>query len=141
MKLILILSALFSFNSFALTEAHCRLVDGIYKNSQTQISDMRFETLVDIFTLKNANVITMNLAGEELRFIRSDMEVKKYTRLIFLLRKNGTPVRAIHMMIDRTPKEVSDEREFYGNMIVSSETDFKSVISTKNLTYNFHCTF
>lgn len=106
---------------------------------------MNFETLVDIFTINNANALNFVLDGERLRFLRSEISVNKVTKMTYMMRKNGRPVRVVRMMIDRTPKEVSNEREFYGNMIISPEMnsnmDFTKIQNSQNLVYNFHCEF
>lgn len=106
---------------------------------------MNFETIVDVFTLNNANALNLTLDGNPIRFIRSDLSVNKQTKMIFLQRKENKVVRAIRLMIDRTPKEVIKDREFYGNMIISPEMkdgqDFTKVLQSKNLVYNFRCNF
>lgn len=106
---------------------------------------MNFETLVDVFTINNANALNFTLDGKQLRFIRSEMNVNKVTKMTYMLRKNGKPVRVVRLMIDRTPKEVSTTHEFNGNMIISPEmnasTDFTKILNSENLVYNFYCDF
>lgn len=125
--------------------ANCELVDGIYVNSSAQVQDMNFETLVDVFTLNNAQALNLTLDGRSLRFIRSDMDVNKLTRMIYLQKKNNKVVRAVRLMIDRTPKAIITDREFYGNMIISpeinSDLEFAKIQGSENLVYNFHCRF
>lgn len=134
-----------SLKSFAGTVANCELVDGIYVNSTPVLQDMNFETLVDVFTLNNAQALNFSLDGKPLRFLRSDISVNKVTKLIYLQKKNNLTVRAVRVMIDRTPKEVILAREFYGNMIVSpemkSDMDFTKIQASENLVYNFYCSF
>jgi hypothetical protein len=145
MKTLLIALFFLSTGSYAQTSAECVLVDGIYQNSPTPISDIRFETVVDIFTLNNARALTMNLDGKNLRFLRSEMDVGRQTKMIYLLKKNKKAVRAVHLMIDRSPKEVSRRKEFYGNMIISPEVEEEEsvlAISDRSVTvYNFYCSF
>lgn len=136
MKILSLTLLLLSFNSFAGTTASCDVVNGIYQNSQVSLIDLRFETIVDVFTINNAQTITMNLNGRELRFLRSDLTVRRQTKLIYLMRENGEIKRAINIMLDRTPKEASTEKEFYGNMVISPENENES-----NLFYNFYCRF
>jgi hypothetical protein len=129
----------------AYSSADCYLVDGIYRNSHLPISELKFQTVVDVFSISNANQLSMNLDGVELTFLRSNLTVKKQVKMIYLLRKNGEAIRAAHVMLDRTPKEVMSNREFYGNMIISGEikngTDISSISDSKNLVYNFYCRF
>jgi hypothetical protein len=142
MKIITLFLILISFNSFASNEAKCVLVEGIYENSTEQLLDLKFETVADIFTMNNANVLSMRLKGEELRFTRTEMKVKKNIRMIYVLRKQGRAVRAAHIMIDRSPRQISQDREFYGNMIVSEEIQkMDSILQTENLVFNFYCHF
>lgn len=143
MKILCLVLILFSFRSFAQTAAQCHLVEGIYANSSRPLTDLKFETLVDIFTINNAKTIAMNLDGEELRLLRTDIEVTRQTRMIYILKKKNKAVRAAHIMLDRTPREVTKDKEFYGNMILSSEipTDSESTVmmSGKNDVFNFYC--
>lgn len=125
--------------------ANCELVNGIYVNSPSVVQDLNFETLVDVFTLNNAQALNFSLDGKQLRFIRTDMNVNKVTKMIYLQKKNNIAVRAVRVMIDRTPKEVILAREFYGNMIVSPEmngdVDYAKIQASENLVYNFYCSF
>lgn len=139
MRILFILLALASFRSYADTQAQCELVDGLYKNSPIEIADINFGTLVDVFTLNNAKSLNINLAGNQLKYIRSEIAVNRQTKMIYQLKKNSQVFRTIHVMIDRTPKEVTEEREFYGNMIILPEGD--DVLSSRSLVYNFHCRF
>lgn len=143
MRFLLVLLTLVSFRSFAETSAKCELVNGIYINSPATLEEMNFETIVDIFTISNARALNFTLEGKKLRFLRSDLSVGKMTKMTFMLKKNGFITRAVRLMIDRTPKDVSIDREFYGNMIISPEMnedmDFTKIQSSKNLVYNFYC--
>jgi len=145
MRFLLVLLTLVSFRSYAITEANCSLTGGIYINSQAVVEEMNFETLVDVFTINNANALNFTLDGKSLRFLRTEMNVNKVTKMTYMMRKNGRIVRAARIMIDRTPKEVSIDREFYGNMIISPEMnpdmDFTKIQNSENLVYNFYCQF
>src|SRR5665648_328551 len=133
MKRFLILLSLISFSSFADTSADCNLVNGIYANSRTPLTELKFVTLVDIFTLNNAKTITMTLDGEALRFIRSDIDAGRQVKMIYLMKRTREAVRAMHIMVDRSLKQIARNREFYGNMIISSEipegSDVRSIIN------------
>jgi hypothetical protein len=145
MRFLLVLLTLVSFRSFAESSANCELVGGIYVNSQPVIEEMNFETIVDVFTISNASALNFILDGKRVRLLRSEMSVNKVTKMTYMVKKNGRPVRAVRLMIDRTPKEVSMAREFYGNMIISPEmnddSDFTKIQNSQNLVYNFYCQF
>lgn len=114
-------------------------------NSSLPVQEMSFETIVDIFTLNNARALNIILDGQKLRLLRSDISVGKLTKMIYLQKRNDRSSRAIHIMIDRTPKNVTNDREFYGNMIISPEIkgefDVTKVKTSQNLVYNFYCSF
>lgn len=114
-------------------------------NSSLPVQEMSFETIVDIFTLNNAKALNIILDGQKLRLLRSDISVGKLTKMIYLQKRNDGSSRAIHIMVDRTPKNVSVDREFYGNMIISPEIkgefDVTKVKTSQNLVYNFYCRF
>ncbi len=145
MRILILLMALASFNSFADTVAQCELVDGLYQNSDVPMNELRFGTLVDVFTLNNAKSLNINLDGKNLRFIRTDISVSRQTRMVYQLKKNDKALRTVHVMIDRTPKEVSDQKEFYGNMIIfpeGHELDYAKKFNVPDsLVYNFRCEF
>jgi hypothetical protein len=145
MKCLLLVLTLISFSCFAEKSAECNLVNGIYRNSSTPLTELKFETLVDIFTLNNAKALTMNLDGEPLRFIRLDLDNGRQVKMIYVMKKNREMVRAIHLMIDRSLKDIARNKEFYGNMIISSEisdsSDYAAIISGEKLVYNFYCRF
>lgn len=142
MRYLLVLLTLITFRSYASTEAKCELTNGIYINSSTHIQDIAFETIVDVFTINNAKAFNIVLDGQKLRFLRTEMDVGKLTKLIYLQKTNDKVLRAIHMMIDRSPKEITATKEFYGNMIISPyDMDFSNIHRTQNLVYNFYCSF
>jgi NAD-dependent SIR2 family protein deacetylase len=145
MKTLFLLLFLVTTNAFAGVAAECQLTEGIYKNSSLSLTDMKFETVVDIFTLNNARTISMNLNGESMRFTRMDMEINRNTKLIYNLKKKNKISRVIHLNIDRTPKNVSRDREFYGNMIITEELKDKMSITdlatANKFVYNFYCRF
>ena len=140
MRIIIICILLTSFRCFSYSEANCQIVSGIYQNSGNQLIDLKFSTVVDIFTLNNANTLSMNLDGEELKFLRSDMSVGKQTKMTYLYRKNGEAVRTAHITIDRPPKDAASNRHFYGNLIISKLSS-QFIQNINNIVYNFYCTF
>lgn len=144
MRILILLMALASFNSFADTSVQCELVDGLYQNSDVPMNELRFGTLADVFTLNNAKSLNIDLDGKNLRFIRTDILVNKQTRMVYQLKKYDKTLRTVHVMIDRTPKQVADDREFYGNMIIFPEgfLDFTKKFNVPDsLVYNFRCEF
>lgn len=145
MRFFLITLTLVSFSSFAKTEARCELTNGIYINSKANLQEMNFETVADIFTINNARALNLMIDGEKMRFLRSDLSVGKLTKMIYLQKNKNQVTRAVHLMIDRAPKKVASTREFYGNMIISQEIegefDLMKINSSKNLVYNFYCSF
>lgn len=144
MRLILIFMLFISMNSFAMSEAHCELVNGIYDNSSKVIHDIKFSTLVDIFNLTNAHTLSMNLDGEELKLLRSEMIIKRIPRLTYKLTKKNKILKTVFIMLDRAPKEISESKEFYGNMIIPYATgpiNDEEISTTKSLVYNFYCRF
>lgn len=106
---------------------------------------MKFETLADIFTIKNANTLSMNLDGNQLRALRTSLDYDRQTKIIFLQKKKDIVARAIHVLIDRAPRAIAKDREFYGNMLISAEMqstdDWRSFSNGQMLRYNFYCKF
>lgn len=144
MHLILIFTLFISLNSFATSEAHCDLVNGIYNNSSKDINGIKFSTLVDIFNLTNAHTLSMNLDGEELKFLRSEMVINRIPRLTYKISKKNKTLKTVFIMIDRAPKAISETREFYGNMIIPYATGpikDEEISTAKSLVYNFYCRF
>jgi hypothetical protein len=143
MKIMYSLLLLLASPVWAYNDARCELVSGIYANSRNSLQDLRFETLADIFTINNAKTLNMVLDGQHLRFLRTDLEVRKQTRMIFILNENNKSTRAATITLDRTPKEVLRSYEFYGNMIISPEVrnnDYGVLADSRNLlTFNFYC--
>lgn len=140
MRIFIICILLTSFRCFSYSETNCQIVSGIYQNSGNQLIDLKFSTVVDIFTLNNANTLSMNLDSEELKFLRSDMSVGKQTKMTYLYRKNGEAVRTAHITIDRSPKDAASNRHFYGNLIISKLSS-QFIQNINNIVYNFYCTF
>lgn len=133
-----------SMNSFASSEATCYLVDGIYKNSSINLRDLKFSTVVDVFNLTNANTLEMNLDGEEFKLLRTNLMVKRLPRMIYRMKKKNKIMKTVFVMLDRSPKEISDSKEFYGNMIIPKNNeplDDHEIMSGKSLVYNFYCRF
>jgi hypothetical protein len=144
MRLICFFLLFTSMNCFASSEATCYLVDGIYKNSAMNLRDLKFSTVVDVFNLTNANTLSMNLDGEEFKLIRSNLMVGRFPRMIYSIKKKNKVLKTVFIMLDRSPKEISDTKEFYGNMIIPKSpepSDEQEVITGKSLVYNFYCRF
>jgi len=133
-----------SMNCFASTEANCHLVNGVYNNSSNILNELKFSTLVDIFSLTNANTLSMNLDGEDLKFVRSDLIVNRIPRMIYKIKRKNKILKTVFIMLDRKPKDISETKEFYGNMIIPFSPEPKDegeITSGKSLVYNFYCRF
>ncbi len=144
MRFICFLLLFTTMNSFASSEANCYLVDGIYKNSSKNLRELRFSTLVDVFTLTNANTLSMNLDGEDLQLIRTNLITNRFPRMIYRMKKKNKVMKTVFVMLDRSPKKISDTKEFYGNMIIPKSLDAEDeqeVITGNSLVYNFYCRF
>lgn len=143
MRFLFTLFIMLPWLSFADTSVRCELTTGIYENSRAEITDLRFETVTDIFSLTNARTLVFNFDGNELRLLRSDMKVSKYTQMVFHQRKNDIITRTAIVMIDRTPKQIMEDGEFNGNMIVSGAIADKPMWlqdhKVRKYTYNFKC--
>lgn len=138
MKIIMILMTLFSLKSFAHSEANCEIVNGIYRNSSNVVSDFRFETIADIFSINNANVLTIQLDGQELRFFRASMQVGRNTTMVYQTKTE--PVKTAFITLDRTPRSAKLRKEFLGNVIISDNTTNPiALLKSESLIYNFHC--
>ncbi len=82
MKLVLMGLIIFSLNGWAKTESQCEVIDGFYNNSDVAIQNIKLETFVDIFSLNNAKTLSIEYAGKEVRFQRTDIDIKRYTKMI-----------------------------------------------------------
>lgn len=121
--------------------AECSLVRG--DNSELSMHNLRFETLVDVFSVVNARTLYLELDGEPMKFLRSEIDVeRRQTRLIYLLRKKNKAVRAARVVLDRTPKEARIKGEFYGHVQITDEMK-DGIISSlpRTYSYNFYCSF
>jgi hypothetical protein len=145
MKIFLLVFLLVSANAFAGVAAECHLTEGVFKNSSKSLTDLKFETVVDVFTLNNARTISMTFEGENLRFTRSDIEINRNTKLIYHMKERNNIRRVAYLNIDRTPKHITKDREFYGNMILTDElpaqATHQDTISVRRFVYNFYCRF
>ena len=144
MKFILFLILFSTFQVFASSEANCYLVSGIYLNSPNTISDLKFYTVADIFTINNANTLSMKLDGVDIKFIRTELVVDKQTKLNYQNKKSDTKLKTAMVTLDRTPKMISKDKEFYGNMIITDKInpkDASAIMNKNNLIYNFYCRF
>lgn len=139
MKFVIVLSLFFSISGWSKTESHCDVVDGFYRNSDVSITNIKFETLADIFSLNNAKTLSFEIAGKEIRFQRTDMDVKKYTKMQFVGVQNLAKTHAALVTIDRSPKEVVKSRDFYASIMTSlplNEGEANSMLS-----FNLYCKF
>lgn len=144
MQLIMFFLLFSMFKAFASSEANCYLVSGIYLNSSNTISDLKFYTVADVFTVNNAKTLSMKLDGIDIKFIRTDMVVDKQTKLTYQNKKSQTEIKTALVTLDRTPKLISKDKEFYGNMIITDKINVKDVsaiMNKSNLIYNFYCRF
>lgn len=145
MKILILLLAMISLRGHADSEAHCRLVEGIYTNSSTKIDEFRFETIVDVFTVRNANTFSIGIEDEHVRFTRSSMVVDRHTKMTFFQKKNSNVIRGAYVTLDRTPRQVAESRAFYGNIIISAPISngegSPEIIGSESLNYNFFCWF
>ena len=145
MKLILFFIILLNVQAFAGTVAECGIVNGIYENSQEELTNLQFETLAGVFSITNANTLTMSLEGKSLKALRTNMAVDRQTKMIFQIRSKDKLTRAIFVMLDRTPNQVARSRFFYGNFLMTDEiekfTDWRALLTSKLYRYNFYCRF
>lgn len=145
MRFLFLLLLLVNATAYAGTQANCEVVDGIYRNSSESIQEIKFETLVDVFTINNAKTLSFRLEQEEMKLLRSNLDIGRQTKMIYLLKKNDKAVRFASVLLDRTPREVNKTKEFYGNIILSAVVSEKEIAlgnySGNNLVYNFYCRF
>ena len=131
MRIIILTILLSTGSAWSSIETNCHQVDGIYKNSKVPLEDLRFQSLVDIFSFSNAKDFTIKVAGEEMKFNRTSIDVSKNTKMEF--ERSGTTSSAIVQM-DRTPQAAVRTKSFYGNLSITTG-------ELGVLTYNFYCTF
>lgn len=145
MRFLLLFLLLVNAKAFAGTQASCEVVDGIYRNSTETIQEIKFETLVDVFTINNAKTLSFRLEQENMKLLRSDLDIGRQTKMIYLLKKNDRTIRFASILLDRTPREVNRTKEFYGNIVLSAVVNEKEIAlgnySGNNLVYNFYCRF
>lgn len=108
-----------------------------YASCQTDgpIANMKFETVVDIFSINNARTLSLELQGESLRFTRSSIVVMKNTTLQYIQRTHRTVERIAKVVLDRTPREALLSREFNGTIEIKKES---GEIETRR---GFYCYF
>jgi hypothetical protein len=145
MRIIALLILLTTGTAWSKSEANCQQVDGIYKNSSAEMDRLKFESLVDIFSFNNAKNFSITIAGEDLFFSRSSIDVSKNTKMSFVMLSKGMSRMAVVQM-DRTPNAALKAKAFYGNLVInSSMTEWNSIdqksILPRFLSYNFYCTF
>jgi hypothetical protein len=145
MRILALLILLSTGSAWSKSEANCQQVDGIYKNSSAGMDRLKFESLVDIFSFNNAKDFTITIAGEELFFSRTSIDVTKNTNMNFVMIGKGLSRTAVVQM-DRTPNAALKAKAFYGNIVINSPITEWSRHEVKSslprfMTYNFYCTF
>lgn len=138
MKFFVLGLILLTAQSWAKTSSQCEVVSGFYKNSSTTLTDIKFETLADVFSLNNAKTLSFLYEGKEIRFQRNDIDVKRYTKMQFLGVQKLAKDHAARITIDRSPKEALKAREFYASMMVLMPLEENT---DGMLTYNLYCKF
>jgi hypothetical protein len=134
--IVLVLLLSFTCHAWSNQHAECQLVDRTPPNSSEALHSIKFQTLVDIFSVSNAKTLTMNLDGENLRLFRTGIEFDQQTRLQFTQRRQGQATHEAEILLDRTPKDAWITKEFYGKM---SLVDLKR--PNRTLNYNLYCRF
>jgi hypothetical protein len=134
MKFLLILLLLVGSSARAAEYAKCRLT-GYFWSEFPLVDNMRFETVVDIFTLNNAQTLSLDLNGRHLRFKRSRILVTNITSLLFVLRNNDITEKTARVQLDRTPRQILLTREFKGHIeILNADNE-------SDLNHGFYCYF
>jgi hypothetical protein len=134
MKFLLILLLLVGSSARAAEYAKCRLT-GYFWSEFPLVDNMRFETVVDIFTINNAQTLSIDLNGRNLRFKRSRILVTNVTNLLFVLKNNDVTEKTARVKLDRTPRQALLTREFKGHIeIINAENE-------SDLSHNFYCYF
>lgn len=128
MKIFILALMLTSYQAQAASFAKCEMINNTFSNRML-VADLKFETVVDIFTINNAKTLTMTLDGQSLRFLRSKLVVERMTRMTYISRNHPEEVMSIEVELDRTPREVLLSKRFYGSLDIKSER------------HNFYCRF
>lgn len=142
MKFIFGILLLVASNTWAGTQAECELVEGIFPNSTTSIESLRFETLVDVFSIFNARAISFDFKNTPMRFIRSEFKVDRQTKLMYLMKEEDKTVMSARILLDRTPRQAKLSREFNGIMHLMVENENGTTAEDAEIfIYNFYCYF
>lgn len=141
----LLLLLLITGQTWAKKQSKCAIIDGFYPNSPNSLRELKFETVVDIFTINNAKTLSFVLDGETIRLQRLELNVDRHTKMTYTKRK-GKLTRAAHVMIDREPRKAFRDKEFLGNILITPEMEdaenFMKILRREDiLTYNFRCKF
>jgi hypothetical protein len=145
MRILALLILLSTGTAWSKSEANCQQVDGIYKNSPAAMDQLKFESLVDIFSFNNAKNFSITIAGEDIIFNRTSIDVSKNTMMNFVMVGKGMSRMAVVQM-DRTPNAALKAKAFYGNLVINSTMTEWNGVDQKTtfprfLSYNFYCTF
>lgn len=134
MKFLLILLLLVGSSAQAAEYAKCRLT-GYFWSEFPLVDNMQFETVVDIFTINNAQTLSLDLNGRHLRFKRSRILVTNTTHLLFELKNNDLLEKTARVKLDRTPRQALLTRKFNGHIeIINAE-------NKTDLNHDFYCYF
>jgi hypothetical protein len=140
MKFLVLLMALMSFNGFADSSATCDIVNGHFENSSASLTDLKFSTVADIFSMTNAKTLSMNLDGEPVRFLRKSMKLASKPQIFFFDSGGIKATRAVTMTLDKTPRDIAKSKQFYGSMIISGPVEnFANITNNEMLIYSFFC--
>lgn len=140
MKVILGFLLIVASPAWAKKHADCQVVQGIFSNSADRVENLRFETLVDIFSITNARVLSLELDGSPLRLTRSAIAVDQQTKLIYQMKKNDKTLWVANVLLDRTPNQVRWSKEYYG--VLQLTGDHKEGSKKPKLrNFNFYCRF
>ncbi len=113
MKFIVLFLMLVMSTARASEYASCQ-VDG-------PIANMKFETVVDIFSISNARTLSLELNSELVRFTRTSIVVMKNTTLQYNQRVQNRIGKTAKVVLDRTPREVLKSRQFNGTIEIRDD--------------------
>lgn len=111
----------------------CKLTDGIYENSEPPIKDLKLGTISNVFSIRNATVLSFTLENQPYRLLRTNINVDKYTKLDFELRRDRKIFGSAKVVLNITPKQAASEDHFVGNI--------KLTLDRKIYLYNFYCDY
>jgi hypothetical protein len=131
---IFILLFLISFQAQASVESDCYVSRGFFRRGVNEISHLSFFTLVDVFSLTNANTLKMTFKGEELKLVRTEILVGDLTIMKYKNVSNSKFMGDVLVSINKSPYQVITTREFNGQIMISEQ-------AAANLIFSFSCSF